>query len=95
LFRRGSIVWRSRGCDTLTFDDGPSPLSLEILDILQQYRARATFFVVGEHVDHHPEIVRAEIAASSVVGNDTYTHPDLNELGSAEVLRELRRTQRN
>ena len=42
----------------LTFDDGPSDVTLEILDILEKYKAKATFFVTGQMVQRHPDIVK-------------------------------------
>jgi len=71
-------VWRSRK-DTdavaLTFDDGPDPAStLAIADILADRGVRAAFFVVGDRVKAHPEIVRALHEAGHLVCNHTQTH---------------------
>ncbi len=60
----------------LTFDDGPWPHSTaQILAILVQRRAPATFFVVGRQVERYPELVHQELAAGMVVGNHSYSHP--------------------
>jgi len=62
----------------LTFDDGPDPIHTpRILDTLAPYHARATFFIVGERAQKHPEIVRAIAAGQHEVGNHTFTHPHL------------------
>ena len=59
----------------LTFDDGPTPdETAEILDILQNYNAHATFFVLGSRVEQYPEIVRREIAEGHEIANHTYSH---------------------
>jgi peptidoglycan/xylan/chitin deacetylase (PgdA/CDA1 family) len=59
----------------LTFDDGPIPsLTKEILDILNQYSIKATFFCVGENIDKHPEIFKQVINQGHTVGNHTYNH---------------------
>jgi len=60
----------------LTFDDGPWPHSTQqILAILVQRQAPATFFVVGRQVERYPELVRRELAAGMAVGSHSYGHP--------------------
>jgi peptidoglycan/xylan/chitin deacetylase (PgdA/CDA1 family) len=59
----------------LTFDDGPSPYTMQVLEILDLHGAYATFFVTGAHVAGRPEVARAIVAAGHAVGNHTYTHP--------------------
>jgi peptidoglycan/xylan/chitin deacetylase (PgdA/CDA1 family) len=60
----------------LTFDDGPWPhTTAQILAILTQRQAPATFFVVGRQVERYPELVRQELAAGMAVGNHSYGHP--------------------
>jgi peptidoglycan-N-acetylglucosamine deacetylase len=60
----------------LTFDDGPWPHSTQqILAILVQRQAPATFFVVGRQVERYPELVRRELAAGMAVGSHSYSHP--------------------
>lgn len=59
----------------LTFDDGPHPeYTLQILDILKEEGVRATFFVIGENVGQHPEILSRIISEGHAVGNHTYAH---------------------
>jgi len=59
----------------LTFDDGPWPETTEqILDILQQANIRATFFMVGLHVQNHPEIAKKVAEAGHAIGNHTWRH---------------------
>ena len=60
----------------LTFDDGPNDrYTPHLLEILAKYNAKATFFLVGKHVQRHPEIVRSIHSAGHAVGNHTFTHP--------------------
>lgn len=60
----------------LTFDDGPHPAATPaILDILKRENVRATFFIVGERAEHHPDIVRRMRDEGHVVGNHSQTHP--------------------
>jgi peptidoglycan/xylan/chitin deacetylase (PgdA/CDA1 family) len=59
----------------LTFDDGPIPeLSEKILDLLNQYKAEATFFCVGENVEKYPNLYEKILNAGHSVGNHTYSH---------------------
>jgi peptidoglycan/xylan/chitin deacetylase (PgdA/CDA1 family) len=59
----------------LTFDDGPNePYTSEILDILDRYDIKATFFVVGENVKRYPETSRRIVSEGSVLGNHSYSH---------------------
>ena len=60
----------------LTFDDGPWPhTTQQMLTILSQRQAPATFFVVGRQVERYPELVRREVAAGMAIGSHSYRHP--------------------
>jgi peptidoglycan/xylan/chitin deacetylase (PgdA/CDA1 family) len=75
----GPSIWRgSAGRKTvaLTFDDGPSPATLRILDILASYNVPATFFQCGENVLRAPELSRAVCAGPHEIGNHSHTHPN-------------------
>src|SRR6476661_10100079 len=76
----------------LTFDDGPNPaVTPQLLDLLDRYDARATFFLIGRHVRACPGLA-AEIALRGhAIGNHTDTHPNLVWLSRAQVLDELER----
>lgn len=58
----------------LTFDDGPSKNTLKILDILQEYGIKATFFVIGNNQSGDSGIYRRILAEGHTLGNHTYTH---------------------
>jgi peptidoglycan-N-acetylglucosamine deacetylase len=77
----------------LTFDDGPSPYSYQVLHLLNAYHAQATFFVVGARIALYPDVPRAELASHDDIGNHTYTHPDLELLTRAQIAWQLWRTQ--
>lgn len=63
----------------LTIDDGPDPATTpRVLDLLDRYHARATFFVIGEKVARHPELIREIVQRGHTVGNHTHTHPQGN-----------------
>lgn len=78
----------------LTFDDGPSPYTPQILAVLRRRHVPATFFVVGQHVRDDPGALRAEIRAGAVIGNHTYTHANLRWLTNFDIREQLRMTQR-
>ncbi len=68
IFRVGTNVY-------LTFDDGPIPeVTPQVLAILAQYKVKATFFMVGENIDKHPEVFEQVIKAGHSIGNHTYNH---------------------
>ncbi len=59
----------------LTIDDGPSSGTLSLLDLLEEFQVKATFFVVGKHVEAHPELVVAMNTRGHEIGNHTFSHP--------------------
>lgn len=59
----------------LTIDDGPSDDTREVLDLLDRYGARATFFVVGDRAAARPELVREMAARGHGIGNHSASHP--------------------
>src|SRR3954464_13626158 len=74
----------------LTFDDGPNdPHTLNLLDVLAKHDVKATFFLIGKHVAAKPEIARRIAAAGNVIGNHTYTHPNLAFCSQARIAQEL------
>ena len=76
-----------------TFDDGPtSALTARLLDVLDRFDARATFFMVGRHADRDPGLTRAVADAGHTLGNHTFTHPDAWTTAERSVLRELEHT---
>lgn len=59
----------------LTFDDGPTPvITTQVLDVLDKYNAKATFFCLGRNVDRHQDIYADIIKRGHSVGNHTYSH---------------------
>lgn len=59
----------------LTFDDGPDPrVTPQVLAALAAYDARATFFVIGENAQQHPDLLRRQVAAGHALGSHSYRH---------------------
>lgn len=73
----------------LTFDDGPSEWTPLILDVLDKWNVKATFFLIGAHVRHHPEIARRIAASGHTLGIHTMTHRKLHLCGPRTIRREL------
>lgn len=73
-----SLTWKVQTNDKtvfLTFDDGPHPeITPWVLDELERYNAKATFFCVGHNVTKHPETYRQVLDRGHAVGNHTYNH---------------------
>ena len=79
----------------LTFDDGPSAqYTGEILDILQKYNVKATFFVIGNNAEQHPALLKRVIAEGHEVGNHTYSHPHLQKMDAPTLADELCRADK-
>ncbi len=92
----GPSVWRGprhRHSIALTFDDGPSESTPEILDILAQHRVSATFFQIGANVERLPEISQAVCQAGHLIGNHSHTHPLLCFRSAAFIEDQLRQAQ--
>ncbi len=78
----------------LTFDDGPNAaMTPQLLNLLDRYEARATFFLIGKHVRTCPDLAREVAARGHSVGNHTETHPSLLWLSGQRIVQELTRCQ--
>jgi peptidoglycan/xylan/chitin deacetylase (PgdA/CDA1 family) len=79
----------------LTFDDGPDPVvTPAVMDILERHHAKATFFCIGSRVERFPDVAAAIVERGHVVGNHSFTHPNLFAFyGPGAVAREVVRTQ--
>ena len=78
----------------LTFDDGPHPyLTDKILDILDEYNAKATFFVVGQMASAYPEVLKRVALRGHEIGNHTYTHLAESDDGCDMLRSEIQRTE--
>lgn len=98
---RGEIVWEvptEEKLIALTFDDGPDPIdTVSILELLKQYEAKATFFVVGQRVDKYPAIAQRETAEGHEIANHTYSHKYMNnkKLPDSRIEEEIMKTERS
>ncbi len=77
----------------LTFDDGPNDSStVQILDTLEKYNARATFFVVGSNAKEHGDILKRMSTQGCEIGNHTYDHVELTTLDADNIKKQLSKT---
>ncbi|MGW7238126.1 polysaccharide deacetylase family protein [Streptomyces sp. NPDC054804] len=90
----GDTDCRKVKCVALSFDGGPSPTTPRLLDILKQQGLHATFFVQGKgHISKYPDILRRIADEGHEVGNHTWNHKRLTEIGADDARQELTRTQ--
>lgn len=79
----------------LSFDDGPHPEHTpRLLDLLKRHGARASFFLIGEKAEKHPDLVRRMVAEGHLIGNHSYSHPPFARIPPAEQASEIDRTDR-
>lgn len=81
----GSVIMdkpMSENLCALTFDDGPSQNTASLLDMLAQYNVPATFFLLGQQVQQHPDLLKRMLREGHEVGNHSWSHPNLRKLSS-------------
>ncbi|MEM6252518.1 MAG: polysaccharide deacetylase family protein [Cyanobacteria bacterium P01_D01_bin.156] len=77
----------------LTYDDGPNaPYTNSLLDVLNEFDAKATFFAVGEHIQDNLEITRRMIAEGHELGNHSYSHKQLINQNLSTIRSEIQKT---
>jgi peptidoglycan/xylan/chitin deacetylase (PgdA/CDA1 family) len=77
----------------LTFDDGPDPaVTPEVLALLRDFGARATFFLIGEKTIEQRALAARIAAEGHLLGNHSFTHRRLTSLAWQEQLHEVTRT---
>jgi len=92
----GPSLWRgspARPAIALTFDDGPSESTPQLLEILARHKAPATFFQCGANVERLPSVAREVAAAGHAIGNHSHTHPLFCFRSPRFIERDLRRAQ--
>lgn len=77
-----------------TFDDGPTlPYTQQIVDTLEQYDARGTFFALGQNAQILPDTIRAATAGGHYIANHTWDHASLKDLTPEQFMDEVQRTE--
>ncbi|MDM5208409.1 polysaccharide deacetylase family protein [Cytobacillus kochii] len=76
--KTGYVIWEVNTNEkiiSITFDDGPNPIyTPQILDVLSEYNAKATFFITGSNAKKYPDVVRRIVKEGHEVANHTYNH---------------------
>jgi peptidoglycan/xylan/chitin deacetylase (PgdA/CDA1 family) len=94
IFGKSLAAPRRPGELALTFDDGPNPAwTPQLLDLLAKNDVRATFFMVGKFAQSEPELVKRAVAGGHLIGNHSWSHPNLALTAAARVREELTRTK--
>jgi len=77
----------------LTFDDGPVPAVIgRLLDLLDKYQVKATFFVIGSRVERNPDLLNEIDNRAHSIANHSYSHPEFHKISHAEKKMELDKT---
>ena len=93
LFGRCLTAPRNPDEIALTFDDGPNPSwTPQLLDLLAKYNVRATFFLIGQYAMKQRDLVRRTHEAGHLIGNHTWTHPNLFRTDRQQTRKELDET---
>lgn len=77
----------------LTFDDGPSQYTPQVLDVLERYHVPATFFMIGSQIPGHAAVLRRMVEDGDEIGVHTFTHPELGAVSPWREHAELSATQ--
>lgn len=96
LVRKDTVyhVDTDRKLVALTFDDGPSPeWTPQILDALKAAGIKATFFMIGYHVQKYPEMARRVVAEGHLIANHGYAHSVIMYYNEAEIEQEIKYTE--
>lgn len=92
----GATHWRGRrdtNAVALTFDDGPSPDTERLLDVLKKHEVRATFFLIGQAAECYTPIAQRITREGHEIGNHSYSHPIYLYCGAHETRRQLQQAQ--
>ncbi|MBM7702043.1 polysaccharide deacetylase family protein [Metabacillus iocasae] len=94
--KKGDIVWevptKEEKIIALTFDDGPDPrYTPVILNLLDEYEAKATFFVVGSRIDRYPRIAKRQVKEGHELANHTYSHLQVQGQSVQRIEEEIKR----
>ena len=94
----GKAIWdipTSRPLVALTFDDGPHPIYTEkIMQVLNQYEAKATFFVTGAQVEKLPGVLKELSRHGHEIGNHTYHHFSMGNMSKSVLRAEIKQTEK-
>ena len=74
----------------LTYDDGPHPeITLPLLDLLDEYNAKATFFLIGKHAEKYPDLLKEYQVRGHTIGNHSFSHCNGLQRSKANYLEDI------
>ncbi|MGG1267143.1 polysaccharide deacetylase family protein [Brevibacillus laterosporus] len=95
--KRGEAIWdlpTEKKAIALTFDDGPNEsYTPQILELLEKYGVKSTFFTVGTRVQKNPKLAKQMVQQHHELANHTLTHPDMRRLSRQRIKTELESAQ--
>lgn len=94
----GNRIWKINTREKIiypTFDDGPEEeITPKVLDILDKYGAKATFFCLGKNAEKHPGIIKDILSAGHALGNHSYSHKNGFKTGDTEYVEDVRKCEK-
>ena len=77
----------------LTFDDGPSSTTNDVLDVLEKYNVKATFFLIGQNVNSNTlSIMQRQVRMGCELASHSYTHEDMSRMNASQIKDQQQRT---
>ena len=92
IFKSDPVLEEDLVMMALTFDDGPVPMTMKLVDMLETSHTKATFFFIGSEIESRPTMAKHIYSLGHEIGNHTYSHPHLPELSLEEIISEMNRT---
>jgi len=87
--KAADLIPEPRKMVAITFDDGPTDITIQILNDLAKYNARATFFVLGNRLERFPETTQRIVNEGHQIGNHSFSHKRLNRISVQTMKNEL------
>lgn len=92
-----SVSFQVKVCDVkqiaITFDDGPSPYTAQLLDYLKEHDIKVTFFLVGNRLSSYPETLKRQVAEGHEIGYHSYAHVEQTTLSSAQITSDFEKSE--
>ena len=85
----GKLIDKEKPMVALTFDDGPNHNTIKILNILEHYGVKATFFILGTNIEGHEEIIKKMDKLGMEIGNHMYSHKLITKLTNEKIKAEV------
>lgn len=75
---------------SITFDDGPHPVyTRKILDVLEKYQVKATFFIIGENAEYYKDTLTEIVEKGHELGNHTFSHSIIKDKNVSDIIAEI------